>query len=106
MIADRVAEVTFAPDHPAGPGHFPGNPVIPGAVLLAAVFDSLEGLDGTSLCRCVVKSAKFFSPARPGDRMAIGFAALAGNALKFECQVAERVVLAGTLARISHKGTR
>lgn len=97
MSEVRKAEMSFPLDHPAGPGHFPGNPVIPGALLLASVLDSLEDLEGGPVERCAIKSAKFFSPARPGERVAIGFSPLAGSGFKFECWVGERMVLAGML---------
>ena len=32
----------FVPDHPTAAGHFPCNPIIPGAVLLSAALRAIE----------------------------------------------------------------
>lgn len=37
MTATLTRTVCIPADHPALPGHFPGNPVVPGVVLLDAV---------------------------------------------------------------------
>ena len=63
--ATGQADCGFAADHPTAAGHFPGNPVIPGAVLLAEIRASLRahGLDG------LPRAARFHRPVRPGDRL-------------------------------------
>ena len=49
--------------HPALPGHFPGAPVVPGALLLDRIIAAVErGLD-CSVSEVV--SAKFHQPLRP-----------------------------------------
>jgi 3-hydroxymyristoyl/3-hydroxydecanoyl-(acyl carrier protein) dehydratase len=55
----------MAQDHPAAEGHFPGNPIIPGAVLLAEVAAAIGGQ-----CR-ELRAAKFLRPVRPGERLLI-----------------------------------
>jgi len=90
-------EITFPADHPTGPGHFPGNPIIPGAVLLAEVLRLMAESLGVALSPCYIKSAKFSHPTRPGDTVAIEFSAGAGNDIKFQCTVGGNVVLTGTV---------
>ena len=90
-------EITFPLDHPTGPGHFPGNPIIPGAVLLAEVLRLMADSLGLNVSPCLIKSAKFSHPTRPGDCVAIEFSAGAGNDIKFQCTVADNVVLTGSV---------
>jgi 3-hydroxyacyl-[acyl-carrier-protein] dehydratase len=93
-----AAARSFPPDHPAAQGHFPGNPLIPGAVLLAAALREIEaGLD-VSLSSCRIRSAKFLAPVRPGDRVTIEYSRSDGNAIRFDCRIDGRAVLKGELA--------
>ncbi len=92
-----IIEKTFALDHPAGPGHFPGNPIIPGAVLLAEVLRLIAAHLGLALSPCQIKSAKFSHPTRPGDCVAIEFSESAQHDIKFQCRVEATVVLTGVV---------
>ena len=47
-------------DHPATRGHFPGNPMVPGAALLSAALQAIEDATNVSLLPGHIKSAKFF----------------------------------------------
>ncbi|HJT97011.1 MAG TPA: hydroxymyristoyl-ACP dehydratase [Rhodanobacteraceae bacterium] len=60
--------VRIAPDHPALPGHFPGNPIVPGVVLLDRIAALIER-DGRRLAR--LGAVKFLAPLRPGEEAAI-----------------------------------
>lgn len=82
-------------DHPAAQGHFPGNPVIPGAVLLSETLRAIETSLGVKLSPCRVRFAKFFRPARPGDRVLVTFSAYDEGGIRFGCTVGENTVLAG-----------
>mgnify|MGYP001566213637 CR=1 FL=1 len=90
-------EITFPLDHPTGPGHLPGNPIIPGAVFLAEVLRLIADSLGLKVSPCHIKSAKFSHPTRPGDCVAIEFSAGARNDIKFQCTVGDNVVLTGTV---------
>jgi 3-hydroxyacyl-[acyl-carrier-protein] dehydratase len=65
----RSVEIHFAEDHPTAAGHFPGNPIIPGAMLLDAVLLAIAGEAGAPCC--AIRTVKFLRPVRPGDRMRI-----------------------------------
>jgi len=93
-----AAERSFAPDHPAAQGHFPGHPLIPGAVLLAGTLREIEAGLGVSLASCRIRSAKFVTPVRPGDRVTIEYSRSQGNAIRFECRIGVRTVLKGEVA--------
>jgi 3-hydroxymyristoyl/3-hydroxydecanoyl-(acyl carrier protein) dehydratase len=87
-------EHAFPAGHPTAAGHFPGNPVIPGAVLLDVV---LRAVFGGESGPCEVRSAKFLHPVRPGDVMTIRWNEGAGT--RFDCAVGGRPVLTGSVRR-------
>lgn len=55
----------IAADHPALAGHFPGNPIVPGVVLLEEVLRTA----GRGCAR--LPSVKFHAPLRPGEEFTI-----------------------------------
>jgi 3-hydroxymyristoyl/3-hydroxydecanoyl-(acyl carrier protein) dehydratase len=91
------SEFLIPADHPAAPGHFPGNPVIPGAVLLDGVVAAIAGERDFEAVR--IKSAKFLQPVRPGARIALRWQGDPGG-IRFECHVAGQSgpVMTGVLA--------
>lgn len=91
----RELTLTFAADHPVAAGHFPGNPIIPGALLLAEVLRCIEQAEGTRFASCNIKAAKFMHPARPGDKINIEYARSARGTIEFQCAVAGTKVLTG-----------
>jgi 3-hydroxymyristoyl/3-hydroxydecanoyl-(acyl carrier protein) dehydratase len=93
-----VIERVFQHDHPASQGHFPGNPIIPGAVLLGATLQAIEADLGISLAPFQIRSAKFLHPARPGDRVLIQFSRTAQGEIKFTCATAGIPVLTGQMS--------
>jgi 3-hydroxymyristoyl/3-hydroxydecanoyl-(acyl carrier protein) dehydratase len=92
-----TAEHALADPHPAAEGHFPGNPVIPGAVLLAETLSAVAAGLGADLSCARVRSAKFLAPARPGDRLVIEYWR-SGAGVRFSCAIAGRPVLTGEVA--------
>lgn len=95
----RSKEVRFASDHPTAAGHFPGQPIIPGVLLLdEAIKLALAG--GAEAAQAViVRAAKFHAPVRPGDAVVIRWQAEPQSAIKFECRLVEGDILvaSGTL---------
>lgn len=88
------AEHRFDADHPTAAGHFPGNPIIPGALLLDHALRAIGA--GAPL---EIQVAKFLRPVRPGDSMAIRWQRQDGGTVKFECRVRDEIALSGA-ARI------
>jgi 3-hydroxymyristoyl/3-hydroxydecanoyl-(acyl carrier protein) dehydratase len=64
MTSEITASLRIASAHPALPGHFPGNPIVPGVVLLDHVAAAIEGT-GARLARIGV--VKFLTPLRPDE---------------------------------------
>jgi 3-hydroxyacyl-[acyl-carrier-protein] dehydratase len=88
----------FAPDHPTAAGHFPGNPIIPGALLLDEVVQTIAAGEGRTGMP-VVRSAKFLHPVRPGDRLVVRWDSDPKGETRFECFLIEpeRLALSGAV---------
>lgn len=83
-------------DHPAIAGHFPGNPIVPGVVLLDHAVLELGAALGRRLVPTQVGTAKFLSPVRPGERVEVLYQQ-GGDSLRFTLRSAGRDVASGTL---------
>lgn len=86
---------TVGPDHPSLAGHFPGNPVVPGVLILEEVMRAVTGRN----VRALWSKVKFIGPVFPGERVDVHLDHLPG-AVRFECRVSERVVVIGTFERM------
>jgi 3-hydroxymyristoyl/3-hydroxydecanoyl-(acyl carrier protein) dehydratase len=95
-MSARHAELSFAADHPVFAGHFPGRPIIPGALLLDEVLRAAGPAPGAGWKLAAVK---FTSPVGPGEAVAIEIdAAAADGAQRFRVLVDGRVAASGSLA--------
>lgn len=94
-MAARNAVLTLAPCHPATEGHFPGNRIMPGAVLLQAVARAVGQRRDGERCLAVV-SAKFLAPVRPGDTLALAWDD-AGCDIRFAASVDGACAMMGVL---------
>ena len=87
-------DIVVPGDHPSTDGHFPGNPIVPGALLLSEVMGAWEGLLGGPLQSSNVKVAKFLSPTRPGDCVSIQFERLGVDDVKDTTVLSGRFIYA------------
>lgn len=88
-------EFQFPANHPCGAGHFPGNPIIPGALLLDEALARIAADLSIHDAVWHVKSAKFPQPARPGDVVLASYTLSPGGEIRFECAVSGYKVLSG-----------
>ncbi len=92
-----VTALAIPADHPAYAGHFPGQPVLPGVVLLDATLHALE-CAGRGTPRCwEVASMKFQSAVLPGEELTLQHEVRPDGAVRFAVQAAGRVVASGLL---------
>lgn len=103
LARERVVteSVVVAADHPMLAGHFPGDPIVPGAWLLSfALARARRALPALGLAGRVdgVASAKFLRPVRPGDVLELTLRPRgdAGVAFAFAC--GDATVASGVLA--------
>jgi 3-hydroxymyristoyl/3-hydroxydecanoyl-(acyl carrier protein) dehydratase len=83
-------------DHPSLQGHFPGNPVMPGVVLLENVLMACKEWEPEHQT-VGLQSVKFHSPIRPGDTITIELERKNQNKTHFRCIVEKQVVSTGVI---------
>lgn len=95
----RYGPIIFdvAADHPALAGHFPGRPIVPGVVLLDCAIERIGEILGRRLQACHIGSAKFTSPAAPGEPLALSFHRDERGAIRFTISAGERTTATGVL---------
>lgn len=91
-------EATFVipPDHPVFPGHFPGNPIVPGVLVLEHVERALQARIGP-LHLTGLPQVKFLAPLAPGETCVVSFSNLAEGRVQFDCRSGARLVARGSL---------
>jgi len=89
--------VAISADHPSLPGHFPGRPVVPGAIILAEVMHAATGLLDAAQRIAGFPSVKFIAPMLPAQACELALTDDGAGAMRFDLtQGAERVA-SGTL---------
>jgi len=82
-------------DHASAMGHFPGDPIVPGAVLLDEILAIIARAHGARTQGWVVKSVKFLRPVRPGAELEIELAAAPTGDIRFRCWMGASEVVSG-----------
>jgi 3-hydroxyacyl-[acyl-carrier-protein] dehydratase len=93
--------LSFASDHPVFAGHFPGNPIVPGVLLLDAALHAVQAgsSQGSSTARrCQIGSAKFLSPVLPGETLVISCTPTSNGLIRFDISGQGRQVATGTFS--------
>lgn len=85
--------LSFAAEHPAFAGHFPGAPIVPGVLLLDEAVHAAQQ-SGRSVTG--VASAKFLRPIGPGQALVLVCAA-EGARVRFDITQAGQPVATGQL---------
>lgn len=72
-VREPLAEWTPRGDDPVFAGHFPGNPVLPGAILIDWAITALGQQRGWPADHGSIRQAKFLSPARPNEPLSLDY---------------------------------
>ena len=97
LATSRQDWQTVAVSHPALAGHFPGNPIVPGAWLLALVERAARQRYGDGIRLLAMPEASFRSPLRPQEPFRIHLEQLAPDRVAFRIEGKAVLVADGTL---------
>lgn len=85
-----------AADHPCLPGHFPGQPVVPGVVLLDAVQAALATQVG-EIAALSLPQVKFLQPLLPDQLAEIELNETAGGRWRFRIVRGNELIASGEM---------
>ena len=86
--------------HPIFAGHFPGNPLVPGAYLLAIVIEQARARlreMGSDRSPVGVRAVKFLAPVRPAQLFRCEFDPIDEQAWRFKIEGCTGRIAVGTL---------
>lgn len=83
-VATYRAHHCISSDHPCLAGHFPGQPIVPGVLLLDIVLATLREWRGNCHLRAL-PAVKFSAPLAPGQPFVIELASDAKLRVRFSC---------------------
>ncbi|HVB66669.1 MAG TPA: hypothetical protein VNE67_02285 [Acetobacteraceae bacterium] len=89
---DREVVLRVDPADPCLAGHFPGQPILPGVLLLDALAVALRPVPPA---RLVLEAVKFTAPVRPGQVVALRWSETAPGRASFHAEADGNRVLAG-----------
>jgi 3-hydroxymyristoyl/3-hydroxydecanoyl-(acyl carrier protein) dehydratase len=75
---------------------------VPGVVLLDHALDAIGSALGKNIGACRIESAKFLSPAVPGEALDITYETSASGAIRFTIRAGVRAVASGAVGMIDN----
>jgi acyl-coenzyme A synthetase/AMP-(fatty) acid ligase len=102
----QSSELRIAVGHASFAGHFPGFPILPGAVLLDEALHEIERSRTVDLTHWRLASSKFLQAVRPGDALTVEHSAPGTGTIHFVIRTAGRAVATGTLSAIAATADR
>ena len=84
-------------------GHFPGDPLVPGAKLIELILEALSEAGAITKYPVAMPAAKFLHPVRPGDELTLTWSA-SNEDIRFECHTGDVPVVSGKVRRTVQSG--
>ena len=91
MLMDHEVTISTPLEHPCYAGHFPGNPVVPGVLLLDLIVSELSRGPPR-----VIGSVKFHRPVKPGEGFVLRWKSV-GPQVTFRCERDVVLLIEGSL---------
>jgi 3-hydroxyacyl-[acyl-carrier-protein] dehydratase len=91
-----TSRFTIKADHPALPGHFPGNPVVPGVVVIDHLLAALAQRWPDRVCTGL-RRMKFLRPLQPGETVTVSFGEPAADSVRVRADVEGAPLVDGRL---------
>jgi 3-hydroxymyristoyl/3-hydroxydecanoyl-(acyl carrier protein) dehydratase len=92
----------ISPQHPAFAGHFPGTPIVPGALLLDEAVRALSEAADLAPAQCEIAAAKFLSVVKPGEALSIEHERGNDGWIRFVIRTPDRTVASGRLTWVTN----
>ncbi|MCL6415856.1 hypothetical protein MIB92_09340 [Aestuariirhabdus sp. Z084] len=83
-------------DHPSLAGHFPGNPIVPGVVILSRIIEGYLATFAARPCLQGIPRVKFLQPLLPDCDLAVT-CTVRGNKVQFEGVIADEPCVRGVI---------
>jgi len=87
---------TISSAHPSLEGHFPGNPVVPGVVILDEVINIIKSIK-PGFTITAIPTVKFIHPLLPGQTVSLEVNEKSETAISFTCYYNETKLVTGQL---------
>ena len=81
---NRSEQRSIPADHPALAGHFPGDPIVPGVVLLEEIMQALAEAGGNYRLQGIPQ-VKFIAPLKPGQKFTVEWTLSTAGQVQFRC---------------------
>jgi 3-hydroxyacyl-[acyl-carrier-protein] dehydratase len=94
-IAPHVRPLRFHAAHPSFAGHFPGQPIVAGVLLIEQAAEALRDWRGVGVRQVI--DAKFLAPLLPDESAELELVALADARYRFTVRRGTDTLLRGTL---------
>lgn len=92
-----IVPLTIPKDEAYFAGHFPGNALVPGVVILQYVVEEIACRVGAGQVPQQIQTVKFLAPLRPGDCMTIELEFTGEASVRFSCREGDRPIAAGLM---------
>lgn len=91
-------QILIARDHPALPGHFPGQPLVPAVVMLDEMAKGLSRMTGQ--CIASVRQLRLLEPLAPGVTLDVSVQDKGGDCWALVGRTGDRVVVKGRFSSV------